>query len=267
VVRGRSTYRILGIVILGALLVFANSRGWLKPVKDAAGSVVNPVSGVFVAAGQSTGNFFHLLFAVKQIAADNTKLTDQVAELRQRLSEDAEMRRENEELRAQFNLPDSAKRTLLPANVVSYQPDNVRQYMTINRGSKDGLRDGLAVISGGSLVGKLSDVTRTSAKVFLVTDPSFKVSAIDQDSTNRAAGTVTGHLGSGLIMDKIAQTDGVKQGDTVITSGLGGELPKGILIGQVQGVYQQDNAVFQSAQLISDVKFNRLEMVFVVTGP
>ena len=68
------------------------------------------------------------------------------------------------------------------------------------------------------------------------------------------------------VMDKIAQSDSIHPGDMVITSGLGGELPKGLVIGRVESVSTRDNAVFQTAQIASDLHFNKLELVFVVLG-
>lgn len=96
----------------------------------------------------------------------------------------------------------------------------------------------------------------------MLTDPTFRVNGLDQET--RASGTVHGQIGTGLVMDKIAQSDSVKPGDTIITSGLGGDLPRGLILGQVESVQTSDNAVFQSAQLTSDLKFNKLELVFVV---
>jgi rod shape-determining protein MreC len=67
-------------------------------------------------------------------------------------------------------------------------------------------------------------------------------------------------------MDKIPQDQAMTPGDTIITSGLGGDIPKGLIVGTVQSVNRSDNEVFQTAQLASPVKFNKLELVFVVVA-
>lgn len=260
----RRMYRLGAIIAVGVALVWVNSIGWLNPLKSGVMQVLAPAGQIFSGAGSSTSSFFQLLLQVRQIAAENGRLERENDELRQRLATDAELREENRLLREQYNLPQPPGRTLLPARVVAYQPDGIRQFVTLNRGSSDGLKDGMAVVSGGSLVGRLSEVTAKSSKVLVVTDPTFRVNAIDQET--RASGTIAGHLGTGLIMDKIAQTEDVKAGDTIVTSGLGGEVPKGIIIGTVQAVAQRDNAVFKAAQVVTNVRFNRLEMVFIVVG-
>jgi rod shape-determining protein MreC len=151
------------------------------------------------------------------------------------------------------------------AEVVSAQPDSFRQFITINKGSKAGLAVGMAAMSEGVLVGIVNDVQASSAHVMLVTDPQFKLTAKDQDTN--AIGIISGQLGGGLSMDKIGQTDTVKPGDTVTTSGLCGLVPVGLYIGQVQSVDTRANVVFQSAQVATTVRVSALRFVFVVVGP
>ena len=141
------------------------------------------------------------------------------------------------------------------------------QFLTIGRGSADGIRPGMAVVTSGTLVGTVQEVSPSTAKVFLVIDPSFRVAGIDQDQPDRPTGTIHGQIGSGLIFDKIAQNQTVKPGDTVITSGLGSDIAKGIIIGKVQTVDKRENGVFQSAQVSTDIAFSKLEIVYVVVRP
>jgi rod shape-determining protein MreC len=229
------------------------------------GYALSPVGRVFSSTGSGVGGFFHTAGQVSSLAEDNARLSRQVAELRQRLSDDAELRVQNDVLRRQLNFGSTRADQLVPAQVVAYQPDNFRQYLTINRGSSDGLKEGMAVVSEGFLVGKIAEVGPKTAKVFLVIDPTFRVNGLSQET--RATGTVHGQIGSGLTMEKIAQSDTIHPGDTIITSGLGGDLPRGLMIGHVESVSSSDNAVFQSAQVASDLKFAKLEIVFVVVNP
>ncbi|HSX48260.1 MAG TPA: rod shape-determining protein MreC [Candidatus Nanoarchaeia archaeon] len=257
--------RILVLVAIGLVLVVMNTRGWLSPVKRLVSAVFRPAASLFGGAGSSTGNFFSLVGDVRNLSAENRRLASENADLRQKLAEDAELRQQNDALRRQLSFGEAESKQLLPAEVVSYQPDDFRQFLTVNRGSRDGIKEGMAVTAEGrQLVGKVSEVSDHEAKIFLLTDPTFRVGALDQES--RATGTIRGQIGSGLTMEKIAQTDVIKPGDTVITSGLGGELPKGLVIGRVESVDQKDNAVFQSAQIVSELKISKLELVFVVLG-
>lgn len=262
--RRKGARNIVILVAAGAILVAANSRGYLGFVKSFGGRGVSAIGGWFSQAGNSTGDFVHLVTSVRELNSELDQLRRENATLRTKLSEDDELRHENEVLRRQLGFGETATRRLVPAQVVGYQPDSFHQYLLIGRGSREGVEVGMAVVSEGVLVGKISEVSVSTAKVFLVIDPEFKVNGLDQET--RATGTVKGQLGTGLIMDKIAQSDAIHPGDTIITSGLGGELPKGIIIGRVESINQSDNAIFQTAQIASVLKFNRLELVFVVVS-
>ena len=255
---------VFGLIIGGAAIAWANALGFLAPVKAVLSYSLTPAGRWLSATGTGIGDFFGTIGQIRYLAADNSRLSREVSELRQRLSQDAEIRIQNEALRRQLNFSSSRTDQLLPASVVAYQPDNFRQFLTIDRGQRDGVKEGMAVVSEGYVVGKIVEVAPRSAKVFLAIDPTFRINGLDQET--RASGTVHGQIGSGLVMDKIAQSDSVKPGDTIITSGLGGDLPRGLIIGRIESVQTRDNAVFQSAQLSSDIRFGKLELVFVVTG-
>jgi rod shape-determining protein MreC len=256
--------RIYAAVGLGGVLVVAGFLGWLGPLRWVYDHTVVPVSRSLVGAGSSTNEALNNLGHISQLASENQRLVRENADLRQRLAADAETRRDNELLRRQLGLEVAGAARQVAAEVVAFQPDSYRQFVTINKGAKDGLKPGMGAMSEGVLVGTLLDVQPATAKIMLVTDPEFKLAAKDQDTA--ALGIIQGQLGSGLTMDKIGQTDQVKPGDTVTTSGLGGLVPAGLFIGQIQAVNTRQNAIFQSAQVSSPLKSNRLRFVFVVLG-
>lgn len=256
--------RLLVLMVAGVVLVIANALGLLGPFKGAVDIAISPVKSAFGEGGGNIGSFFSVMGSAGQLAAENKQLSEENAKLRQRIAADAELRAQNESFRQQFNFGTIRPDKLVAAEVVSYQPDNFRQFITINRGSGEGIQNGMAVIAEGSLVGTVSEVTPTSAKVFLVVDPNNRVAALDQDQTSRPTGTVRGQIGGGLLMEKIPQNETIKAGDTIVTSGLGGGLPKGIIIGRIETIDRTDNGVFQTARLSTNLKFNRLDLIYVV---
>ncbi len=258
--------RILITVAIGGLLVAGNYFGYLNAAEGLVGRIVAPISRGFANVGSRVAGFAHFFGSIKDLSTRNHELEREVADLKARLSEDAELRVQNDALRRQLSFGQTAAQQLMPATIIAYQPDNFRAFITIARGSADGLKEGMPVVSEGALVGTITDVQATTAKVFLLVDPDFKVNALDQTNDSRATGTVHGQIGKGLLMDKVPQDQTVAPNDTIITSGLGGGIPKGLIIGTVQSVDRSDNEVFQTAQLVSPVKFNRLELVFVVTS-
>ncbi len=263
--RRRGQRLVITVLASCLILIWANRLGLLSPVKAVGGALFAPIGRLFSGAGSGVGTFFGNIANIRTLDDENARLSHEVADLRRRLSEDGELRLQNDALRKQLNFTGDKNQQLIPAQVVAYQPDNYRQFLVINRGSADGLKEGMAVVSEGFLVGKITEVNLKSAKVFLLIDPTFRVNGIDQET--RASGTVRGQIGTGLVMDKIAQNETIKSGDTVITSGLGGDVPRGLVIGRVESVLARDNAVFQSATIASDLHFNKLELVFAVVGP
>jgi rod shape-determining protein MreC len=205
-------------------------------------------------------NFFTTFASISSLAEKNSRLENELTDLKSKLSELKEIKNENEILRSQLDFESKVPIKTTPARVISYEPDNVRKFLTIDKGSRNGLSKGMPVISGGVLVGTLDQVDSFSSKVFLVNDPEFRIRAIGQDS--RASGIVKGQIGQGLILEKVAQNDSIAIGEYVITAG-SENVPKGILIGQIDGISKSDNSIFQTANLKILINFNKLELVFV----
>jgi rod shape-determining protein MreC len=265
--RGRTNRRILIAVGVGAVLVVAGVLGLLGPLRWVYDHTLVPVSRSLASTGSGVGITFSNLGNVRNLAQDNSRLQQENAKLRQRLAADADTRRDNDALRRQLGLDVAGSPGEVAAEVVAFQPDSYRQFVTINKGSSDGIKVGQGALSDGVLVGVVSDIASHTAKLALVTDPEFKLTAKDQDSPNGALGVLQGQLGSGLVMDKIGQTDVIKPGDTITSAGLGGLIPSGLYIGQVQSVNTRANAIFQSAQVSTTVVPSHLRFVFVVLGP
>lgn len=237
--------------------------GWLRPVRLASDQVLSPIVRMVGGWGDSVAGGVRLLGSVGQLSRDNKDLQNQVAELKQQLANVKEISFENDQLRQQLGFSSRQNLDLSSARVIGYEPDNVRKFITIDKGSGAGLKKGMAVISSGVLVGTIDQLNQYSAQIFLASDPDFRIRAIGQD--NRAQGTVKGQIGQGYVMDMIAQNEVIKVGETVITAG-SEIVPKGLVIGRVESVERSDNAIFQTANIQPSINLNRLEIVFVVTG-
>jgi rod shape-determining protein MreC len=150
------------------------------------------------------------------------------------------------------------------ARVIGQESNNFLDFIMLDLGSEHGVGVGMPVLTDQGLVGRISEVTNTTSKVLLVTDASSAVNAILQSS--RVNGVVRGNPGGDLLMDYIPQGVVFSVGEIVLTSGLGGNFPKGIPIGQVTEVRQRDIDVFQQAVVRPTVDFSSLELVTVVTN-
>ncbi len=262
--RSSANRRIVIVVVVGALLATLGVLGQLGPVRWVFDHTIAPTAQGLSSMGTNAGEALRNLSRVKELAADNSRLELENANLRQRLAADAETRKDNELLRRQLGLEVEGTLRQVAAEVVLFTPDSYRQFVTINKGSTAGIAVGMAVTSEGVLIGTIADVQPTSARIMLVSDPEFKLASKDQETG--ATGILRGQLGNGLLLDEIGQTDVVKPGDSVTTAGLGGQIPAGLLIGKIQSVNTRSNVVFQSAQVETDFRVSGLRFVYVVLG-
>jgi rod shape-determining protein MreC len=195
---------------------------------------------------------------------DNQALRLRVDQL---LSENARLREivhENELLRQEIGFQYEHKYDTVPAAVIGHSADPAVQTIEINVGTTRGIANDMPVIiSDGLLVGRVSQVGLTTAMVTLLSDRQSVISAVVQDT--RATGIVRGRRGLELLMDSIPQTEDVETGQAVVTSGLGGDFPAGLMIGEIKEVHESDNELFKEARLTPAVVFDRLEIVFVLT--
>ena len=153
---------------------------------------------------------------------------------------------------------------VLAANVIGRDTTGLVRTITIDRGTRDGLVTGMPVLTELGLVGRIYRVSATNAQILLVTDTNSYVNALLQ--TSRGEGSIVGTASGDLRMTFIPLDEEVKDGDSVVTSGIGGKFPRGLLIGQVTNSRLDDSKLFQEAQVRSLVDFNRLEIVLVVTS-
>jgi len=224
--------------------------------------VSKPIMTILVQAGQTTiavpARFFASLSDINTLIRENEELTKKVRQLEAERAFLVEKERENEILREQFKFLQNQHLNMIAANVIGRFVD--LQYLILDRGNQDGIRQGQVVLYQGWLVGKIVEVNPTTSKVALVSNPSLVVPVISQET--RQAGLVKGELGYGLIMEEVPKEKPLQVGENVVTSGLGGEFPKGLLVGQIQKVISSSADLFQKASL-SSIDLRKLEIVFV----
>ncbi|HSJ58451.1 MAG TPA: rod shape-determining protein MreC, partial [Anaerolineae bacterium] len=164
---------------------------------------------------------------------------------------------------AQANPAFSYQGAYVVGRVIGREPTNIQRYITLNAGRESGIERNMPVITDRGLVGRISAVGNGWSRVLLLIDTSSSVHALTQST--RASGLVEGQPDGTLRMRAIPQADTVSVGDIVFTSGLGGNFPRQIPIGQVTGVERKDYDLYQTATVQPTVDFDHLEVVLVLT--
>ena len=261
-----SKFYILGAIIAAIiLLIFLNSLGWLNWPKKVFLSVAYPVARPFNLLGIRVSDSARALFGIKGLIDENSQLQEQNQELTLKLSGLLETVEENKLLREQLrvSLPDSS--IMIQANIVGFDPGNLGQYFLIDRGKKDGIKIGQAVIyAGGFLVGKINESDDLSAKVLSLTDSDSSVFCLTQEG--RVSGVIRGDHGAGIFFDMVAPEKAVSQGETIISSGLDNGIPKGLLVGRVGEKISKESDVFQKFKVTPFVNDKEIESIFVIFG-
>jgi rod shape-determining protein MreC len=148
------------------------------------------------------------------------------------------------------------------AAVIGRDPSPFLRYVIINVGSNEGILPGMPVVTEKGLVGRVDAVISEAARVQLVTDAASSINVRTQASNTEAmlVGSITGDLS----LDMIPQDANVQVGDVVLTSGLGGNYPANLLVGQVVSVKKQQSELFQQAAIQPNVDYNLLQFVLVI---
>ncbi len=257
--------RSITLAIISIGLVVLALGGYLTPLSRLA---LTP----FVAAQTWVSNRFLAVQTLVTSPRDVTVLTQRNAELE---AEVANLQAQIIELQQQMGeyqilsaLLDFARAypeyQYVGASVIGRDPSPFVKYIQINRGSNDGLRRGMPVVTQQGLVGRISQIMASAALVQLITDPGIMINV--ELEPERIEGILAGSITGDVGLDFIPQEATVEPGDLVLTSGLGGNFPPNILIGQVTSVRSQDYDLYQSASVQPVVDFEKIEIVLVITN-
>ncbi len=255
------------ILLLALSLISANlhSRENMSFFESLVVGITSPVQKVVGGIIGGIGNVWRGYFYLVGAQQENEDLKRELKELKLQLHRSREADLANQRLRALLNFKKSIATPLLPAELVAFDPSGWFQTILIDKGSSDGVAQDMAVVSADGLMGRVIGVSSHHAKVLLILDANSAVDALIQGS--RVRGVLVG-LGRDLCLLKYVQrNEDVQAGDQVISSGMGGVFPKGLLLGTVQEVVRGNSGLFQRVEVEPAANFSRLEEVMVVIQP
>lgn len=252
---------------LCALALSAYSARNPEVVSDGAALVsegLRPFRTVTSGVSNSVKTLYSTYLELVGVKAANQELTQRVQTLEAANSRLLEIESENQRLRELLGVGERTRLKGAIAQVVGRDATNWVQTVTLNRGTSDGISRGMPVLVGDGVVGHVVSASPSTAIVLLMTDHSSGIDAIVQGS--RAQGVVEG-TGKEVCRWRFVLRDAaVNIGDRVITSGLDGIYPKGLLLGVVTEI-GEDGGLFRSISIRPAVELSSIEDVFVVTTP
>jgi len=212
--------------------------------------------------GKKTDNMLSFIVNISNLKRQNNDLSSKIISLEVDRSRIAELENENKLLKNELGFAEKNKDyNLMPATIVGREPTSFLDYVIVDKGEQDGTKKGMGVISGGVLVGQISEVYANQSKITLITSKDSLILAMLQNS--RAKGILRGGI-AGLSLEDIAQDVNFDPKEYVVTSGLDGQLKPGILIGTANGIQSSSSDLFKNISVEPIADLSNLELVFII---
>jgi rod shape-determining protein MreC len=250
------------LVVIGGVLLLALS-GYLSPVFKAALSPFINVQGWLTNRYSALYEFLTMPRDVALLRQRNVELESQVSQLQTQVIQLQQQLREAQILYALLDFARARpENEYVAAAVIGRDPNPFIQYIIIDKGSDDGIRHGMPVITQQGLVGRVDAVTSGASRIQLIVDANSAVNVRIQTTQTNAL--LSGSLTGDINLQEVPQDVVIQPGELVLTSGLGGNYPADVLIGQVVTVRKSDTDLFQTASVQPAVDFTNLRAVLVV---
>lgn len=259
---------LIAVLLIALMVVTTINKDSLGGVENVVGEIVTPIQNGVYSATNSTIDFFYNLFNQKSLLKQNKELSSQIQALQKENSQLSEYKKQNNRMKGTLGFIQShPEYEPIGANVIAKNPGNWFNIIAIDKGKNQGVGKDMPVISGNGLVGRVIDAGADWAKVLCIVDSRSSVSAID-DST-RDNGVVQGNNSFNsqdgtCSMTYLPLESKIAVGNSVLTSGLGGVIPKGIMIGVVTKVGNKKGELRKYAVIKPVVDFMHLEEVVVI---
>ncbi len=264
------TVILLSVAFLG-IIIFTVKSDSKNPISGGVGTVLNPVQKVVYTISDKVHDVFDFFYNFSDVKNENNDLKKKNLELENQLVEYNELKRQNDVLRGIVDFSkENNQYKYIGTNIIGKSGNSFVEDYTIDKGLSEGIKKDYIVISPQGLVGVVTEVHSNWSKIQTLLNENVAVAATIEGDSNSGDGIVKGYRNGSEMQAEITNlpmNSTIKEGETVVTSGLGGYYPKGIRIGEVTSVQSDDVKVMKTAILKTYVDFNNLQELFVVVPP
>ena len=262
---GKNPLIFLACIVLVSLLLITVSIRYDKGnlfFESVIVRIFSPIQSLLTQARTSISDLLDHYFFLTEVSRENDRLLKEIDLLTRRNSDLLETVKRQERIKKLQGTNKKEKVKSLTALVIGRDSTQWSKMIFIDKGTDDGIRGNVAVVTDAGIVGHITHSTATTSKVLLITDSRSAVDSLFQNT--RVPGVSTG-TGEDLCEIKFVPIDAeLKVGDRVISSGLGGIFPKGRMVGTVVGVAKRKQELFQDVVVAPSVDLSRLEDVLVL---
>lgn len=261
------TIIVLSVAFLG-IIIYTMNNEQKGIVSSGIGSAVNPLQKVVYSINDKIKGTLDFFLNFSKIKEENEELTKENIDLENKLLEYDKLKEENDRLREVLNFKNSKNNyDYLGCEIIGYSGESFSSGYVIDKGENDGLKKDMIVISNKGLVGQVTSTGSNWAIVQSLINENIAVSVM-VNSTRETTGILKGYVThSNQNLTKVTNLpidSAIKEGDVIVTSGLGQIYPKEVRIGEVVSVETDEVKVMKTAIVKPFVDFNKLEELFVV---
>ena len=260
------TIVVLSVAFLGVIMFSLKKDS--NSISSGVGTIISPLQRIIYSVNDKLKNSFDFFVNFKNVKEENDALISENAELENKLVEYNRLKEENDKLREILNYANANKNyDYLGCNIIGYSGGNISNGYLIDKGTKDGVEKDMVIISSQGLVGKITRTEENFSIMQTILNENIAVAAM-VESTRESTGIIKG-IGDGKNRNLISLTNlpidsEIKEGDVILTSGLGRMYPKEIRIGEVISVETDNVKVMKSAVVKPYVDFNKLEELVII---
>ncbi|SDK33444.1 rod shape-determining protein MreC [Alkalibacterium thalassium] len=262
---------LISVILFVSLISISLRTGDNTPFLQQAANDITAVLGrVFIRPANAVTRVFESVNDLQNTYEENQRLKIEIDKIYERQAEINVLRDENQRLGEELELQSSLTdyRTI-SGTVISRNPDNWVDQIVVDRGSQDGVAVGMPVMSSNGLIGRISEVNPTSSKVVLLTNIDQTANQVSSEiimEEEIVYGLISGYDSSSdrLVMSQITSTIEIEEGELITTSGLGGVIPRGLVIGEVEEVTMDAHGLAQQVFVNPAADFENIRYVTII---
>src|SRR3989338_6652823 len=267
-IRNRSKYFVVFLLFLAFLQFISyniKSNYEYNSIDKIILYLVSPLQELIVHTEKKSKNFFATYINLREVQKKNQELSEELNRMYFLVNQLEEAKIENGRLRKMLEFKEESPYKIIAAEIISKDATSYGRTIRVNVGKRNNLELDSAVISYNGIVGKVITMIENYSDIMLITDTNSAVDVLSQRT--RARGIARGSINEPmkLSLDFVSREEDIQEGDQIVTSGIGGIWPKGLLVGKISKIEKGDEFLFKLIEIEPSTDFSKLEELFIIT--
>ena len=253
------------LVSMGLILLFSSfEKGGKGTFVSFIYSAFKPVDQTITFFQRKVSNIFDSYIRLVGVNRENQVLTEEIRRLRTEIVSLREKELENKRLKKILDLKDKLDFPTIVAQIIGQDVSGLFRTVLINKGSDEGVMPDMPVTTPGGIVGKIGRCSNAMAQVAMITDPNVAVDCRVERTRDR--GLLIGSYSYSCVLQYLSKEAKIERGDLIVTSGLDGIFPRGLVVGTIESVRSSEHGLFLEATVSPSARLSEIEEVMVILG-